>query len=86
MRNTPVGGNTRSTRPSGSPLGNSSPIPEVDTWSPTLKRYLALASVASAHSAVGTELAVEVTAEYHRHRCKARVVPKPFFDPERKKA
>ncbi|MCZ6596440.1 MAG: aminomethyltransferase family protein [Planctomycetota bacterium] len=56
------------------------------TWSPTLKRYIGLASVLSEFSEPGTELSVEVTVEYHRTPCRARVVKKPFFDPERKKA
>jgi aminomethyltransferase len=56
------------------------------TWSPTLKAYIGLASVAAEHAALGSELEAEVTIEYERLRCPARVVPKPFFDPERKKA
>jgi glycine cleavage system aminomethyltransferase T len=43
-------------------------------------------SVAAEHAALGSELEAEVTIEYERLRCPARVVPKPFFDPERKKA
>ena len=53
------------------------------TWSPTLKRYLALASVHAAHGQVGTTLQIEVTVEYVRHRASARVVPMPFFPPTR---
>ena len=56
------------------------------TWSPTLKKYLALATVSASVAAVGTELEIEVTCEYERHRAKARVTKTPFFDPERKKA
>jgi len=56
------------------------------TWSPTLKKYLALATVDSDHAAPGSELSIEVTCEYERHRATARVVRTPFFDPERKKA
>jgi len=56
------------------------------TWSPTLKRYLALATVASEWAEPGTEIEIEVTVEYERRRAKATVTPTPFFDPERKKA
>jgi aminomethyltransferase len=56
------------------------------TWSPTCKSYLALATVKSEYAQLGTELDVEVTVEYRRKPCRARVVPRPFFDPERKKA
>jgi aminomethyltransferase len=56
------------------------------TWSPTLKAYVGLASVAPEHAVLGSELEAEVTIEYERRLCPARVVQKPFFDPERKKA
>ena len=55
-------------------------------WSPTLKRYLALATVEAGHAKEGTELRVEATVEHHRHTIGARVARRPFFDPERKKA
>jgi aminomethyltransferase len=55
-------------------------------WSPLLKRYIALAHVESAHAASGKQLEMEVTVEHHRVRAEARVVGKPFFDPERKRA
>ncbi len=56
------------------------------TFSPTLKKYLALATVAAEHAEPGHELAIEVTCEYERHRATARVARMPFFEPERKKA
>ncbi len=56
------------------------------TWSPTLKKNLALASVEAAYAAVGTELRIEQTVEYVRHAVTATVVDKPFFDPKRKRA
>jgi len=55
-------------------------------WSPLLKRYIALAHVESPHAAHGTLLDMEVTVEHHRQHAVARVVRKPFFDPERKRA
>jgi aminomethyltransferase len=56
------------------------------TWSPTLKRSIALASVPAAYEAAGTSLRAEWTVEARRRRVSARVVPLPFFDPPRKRA
>lgn len=56
------------------------------TFSPTLKRNLALATVEARYAALGTRLAIEATVEYERHRVTATVCPKPPFDPERKRA
>ena len=56
------------------------------TWSPTLKEYLAIATVRKGLEQPGTELSIEVTVEYERKSVTARVVPMPFFDPPRKKA
>jgi aminomethyltransferase len=56
------------------------------TWSPTLKKMIALASVAREHSAVGTKLEVEHTVEAVRHTVPATVVELPFFNPPRKTA
>ena len=50
------------------------------------KAYLALATVEADFAQVGTEVDVEVTVEYRRAPCRAVVRPRPFFDPERKKA
>ncbi len=55
------------------------------TWSPLLKRYLALAQVHRPFDAVGTDLMVEHTVEFERRQVPARVVDRPFFDPERKR-
>ncbi len=56
------------------------------TWSPTLKKLIALATVAREAARVGTRLEVEVTVEAVRHRVEARVVKTPFFNPKRKTA
>ncbi|HEX2032207.1 MAG TPA: aminomethyltransferase family protein [Actinomycetota bacterium] len=56
------------------------------TWSPLLKRYIALASVEAAYEAPGTRLEVEWTVEARRGRAGAVVVPLPFFDPPRKRS
>jgi aminomethyltransferase len=55
-------------------------------WSPLLKKYIALAHVESAYAKAGTAVDMEVTVEHHRKRAAARVVPTPFFNPERKRA
>ena len=54
------------------------------TWSPMLKRLIALATVARPHYAPGSKLQVEITVEAVRHRVAATVVPTPFFNPPRK--
>ena len=54
------------------------------TWSPTLKKAIALASVAKEHSEPGTQLSVEWTVEARRGKVKATVVDLPFFNPPRK--
>jgi aminomethyltransferase len=56
------------------------------TWSPTLKKMIALATVGGEHSAVGTTLHMEMTVEAVRHTVAAKVVPLPFFNPARKTA
>ena len=56
------------------------------TWSPTLKKMIALATVDRPHAAEGATLQMEVTVEAVRHRVKATVVKTPFFDPKRKTA
>ncbi len=56
------------------------------TWSPTLKKMIALATVTREHSAVGTMLHMEMTVEAVRHTVAAKVVALPFFNPARKMA
>jgi aminomethyltransferase len=56
------------------------------TWSPSLKKMIALATVDRPHYATGTRLEIEVTVEAVRHRVGATVVKTPFFDPPRKTA
>jgi aminomethyltransferase len=56
------------------------------SWSPLLKKPLALAHVESAYAAAGTPVTIEVTVEHRRERAAARVAKTPFFDPERKRA
>ena len=54
------------------------------TWSPLLKKMVALASVETAHSKPGTKLQMEITIEARRQKVAAKVVKLPFFSPERK--
>jgi aminomethyltransferase len=54
------------------------------TWSPVLKKMIALATVSAPHFAEGTALEVEVTVEAVRHRVAATVTKIPFLNPPRK--
>ena len=56
------------------------------TWSPVLKKLIALATVDAAHAAVGAGLEFELTVEGVHHRVPATVVKTPFFNPKRKTA
>ena len=55
-------------------------------WSPLLKQYIALGHVRSRWAAPGTRVEMEITVEHRRRRAAARIVKKPFFNPERKRA
>jgi aminomethyltransferase len=56
------------------------------TWSPVLKKMIALATIERPHFADGTEVQMEVTVEAVRHRVKATVTKTPFLNPSRKTA
>ncbi|MDQ1638495.1 MAG: aminomethyltransferase [Pyrinomonadaceae bacterium] len=56
------------------------------TWSPTLKKMIALATIDRQNTRVGTKLQFEITVEAVRHRVPATVVKTPFFNPRRKTA
>jgi aminomethyltransferase len=56
------------------------------TWSPTLKKLIALATLKAPYYAEGTTLEFEVTVEAVRHRVTATVVKTPFYNPPRKTA
>jgi len=56
------------------------------TWSPVLKKMIALATIDRPHYAEGTTLEMEVTVEAVRHHVPARVGATPFFNPRRKVA
>ena len=54
------------------------------TWSPVLKKMIALATLDRPHYNEGTAVQIEVTVEAVRHKVGARVVKTPFFNPPRK--
>jgi aminomethyltransferase len=56
------------------------------TWSPVLKKMIALATLDRPHFTTGTTVQMEITVEAVRHQVSARVVPTPFFNPSRKTA
>ncbi len=56
------------------------------TWSPILKKMIALASVTPAHAEPGAKLQMELTIEAVRYKVTATVVGLPFFNPPRKTA
>ncbi|HMJ21577.1 MAG TPA: glycine cleavage T C-terminal barrel domain-containing protein, partial [Terriglobales bacterium] len=56
------------------------------TWSPVLKKMIALASVDTQHSQLNAKLQMEITIEAIRQTATAKVVKMPFFSPERKVA
>jgi aminomethyltransferase len=56
------------------------------TWSPTLKKMIALASVGTEHSKPGTPLQMEITIEAIRLKTNVTVTALPFFNPTRKTA
>jgi aminomethyltransferase len=54
------------------------------TWSSSLKKLIALATIDAPHYGVGSRVQMEITVEAVRHRAAATVVPTPFFNPRRK--
>jgi aminomethyltransferase len=56
------------------------------TWSPTLKKMIALATVSSDAAAPGTRLDMELTVDHRRRTVAVAVAKLPFFDPPRKRA
>jgi len=56
------------------------------TWSPLLKRMIALATVKSDFAKPGTKVEIEITVEAVRHRVGAIVAKTPFYNPKHKTA
>ena len=55
------------------------------TWSPLLKKYIALAHLQKPYYEIGTHVRMEITVEHHRQHAPAKVVKLPFYEPEWKK-
>ena len=56
------------------------------TFSPLLKKLIALASIETPYAKPGMQLQMELTIEAQRLKTSATVVPLPFFNPKRKTA
>ncbi|MGC2061049.1 MAG: glycine cleavage T C-terminal barrel domain-containing protein, partial [Candidatus Sulfotelmatobacter sp.] len=56
------------------------------SWSPILKKLIALASVEAEHAKIGTQLQMEITIEAIRLKTSVKVTTLPFFNPARKTA
>jgi aminomethyltransferase len=67
---------------SGSQVGKATST----TWSPALKKLIALATINRENAKLGSELEMEMTVEAVRQRVHATVVKTPFFNPKRKTA
>jgi aminomethyltransferase len=55
------------------------------TWSPVLKKYIAMAHIRRPYYEIGTQVGLEVTVEHQRKYAPAKVVKTPFYEPEWKK-
>ena len=64
----------------GTQLGKATSI----TWSPTLKRMIALATLKSDFAKPGAKVEIEITVEAVRHRVGATVAKTPFYNPKHK--
>ncbi len=56
------------------------------TWSPTLKKMIALATLKSEFTKPGSRVEIEITVEATRHRVPAMVAKTPFYNPKHKTA
>jgi len=56
------------------------------TWSPMLKKNIALATIEIDYAKTGTEVNFEVMVEHHRKTVRAIVGKPQFFNPERKRS
>ena len=83
--------------PAVSPIASRVPVPVFHdgsqigkatstTWSPVLKKMIALATVEGEFSKATTRIEIEITIEAVRHRVRAQVVKTPFYNPKQKTA
>ena len=56
------------------------------TWSPILKKNIALATIEAAYAKEGTKVHFEVIVEHRRHTVRAVVGKPQFFNPDRKRS
>jgi glycine cleavage system T protein (aminomethyltransferase) len=56
------------------------------TWSPLLKKYIALAHLQKPYYEIGMNVRLEVTVEHHRQHTPAKVVKLPFYEPPQKRS
>ena len=56
------------------------------TWSPSLKKNIAIATIQKKYDTPGKRIQFEVTVEHTRHLVSAIVGPTQFFNPERKRS
>ncbi len=56
------------------------------SWSPLLKKYIALAHLQKPYYEIGTEVRMEITVEHHRQHAPAKVVKLPFYEPPQKRS
>ena len=56
------------------------------TWSPVLKKMIALATVQTHFAKSGSKVEIEITVEAVRHRVTATVTKTPFYNPKHKTA
>jgi len=83
--------------PSVSPIASRVPVPVYadgaqigkatsTTWSPLLKKMIALATLKSEYAKPGTNVQIEITVEAVRHLVRARIAKTPFYNPKHKTA
>ncbi len=83
--------------PAVSPIASRVPVPVFSsgkqigkatstTWSPVLKKMIALATVGGEFTRPGSKTEIEITVEAVRHRVPATVVKTPFYSPKQKMA
>jgi len=75
----------RETRPIYALGGRQIGYASSGTWSPTLKKNLAMATIEARHAEPGRIVRIEVTVEFQRRTVGAVVTERPFFDPPRKR-
>ena len=55
-------------------------------WSPTLKKYIGIATSPPAYAKTGAPLEFELEVKWEGKRAPAVVVERPFYDPPYRKA